>query len=128
MSEHSNPSHGSKGRLLRVPPQKGLWLFDHDQVKYRTPFQQTASAILGCLALGYAVSALLVMWSSKSGTWMSLLFLVAALAYGLTNAPVGIIYWIRRGRGEITECFDHEVESGGRDSGSRGANHAPDHR
>jgi len=107
MTEHSTPLR--KGRLLRLPPRKGLWLFDHDQVKYNTPFQQTVSAILGSLALGFGAVVLWIVWSSRTGSWMDVLLAVAALAYGLLNAPVGMVYWFRRWRGERTEYFDYEV-------------------
>jgi hypothetical protein len=127
MTEHSNPHHGSKGRLLRVPPRKGLWLFDYDQVKYTTPFQRTVSGILGCMALIFGTLILWVMWSSKAGNAMTALLAVAALAYGLINAPVGIVSWFRRSRGEATDYFDYEVVDPGHEDG-KGVDDAPDHR
>jgi hypothetical protein len=128
MTEMPRPHGEPKGRLFRLPRRKGLWLFDYDQVKYDTPFQHTASGILGCLALGAAAIIFYVMWSSRTGTWMDVLFAVAALAYGLVNAPVGIISWIRRSRGEPTELFDHEVMTLGKEETRKGSDHAPDHR
>jgi len=60
---------------------------------------------------------------------MEVFFAVAALAYGLINAPVGIIYWFRRSRGEPTELFDYEVvEPEKTQDDGKGVNHAPDHR
>jgi len=128
MTAQSN-AHSKSGRVLRLPPRKGLWLLHYDQVKYRTPFQQAASVILGCLALVYAATFGWIMWSAKTGTWMGVIIIVAAFAYGLINAPAGIIYWLRRWRGEVTDYFDYEVvEPGGDDDSVEGESHAPDHR
>ena len=128
MTEHFKPHRHPARRLLRLPKRRGLGLFDYDQVKHRTPFQQTASGILGCLALGLGAAIVWVMWSSKTGTWIDILFAVAALAYGLINAPVGIVYWFRRSRGELTGYFDYEVVDQENERHGKGVDHAPDHR
>jgi hypothetical protein len=128
MTETPRPHGNPKGRFLRLPRRKGLWLFDYEQVKYDTPFQHTASSILGCLALAFAVVVFWAMWASRTGTWMDALFVVAALAYGLASAPVGIISWIRRRRGEPTELFDYELVKPGKEEGPKGSDHAPNHR
>jgi hypothetical protein len=67
------------------------------------------STILGCLALIFGMVILWAVWSSKRGTWTDVLLAVAALAYGLISAPVGIIHWFRRSRGEATDYFEYEV-------------------
>ena len=126
MSEHSN-SKSSKGRLV-PPPRKGFWLFDYWQVKYDTPFQRTAGTILGSLALVSGAFVLWAAWSKGSGTWMSVIFAVAAIAYGLIITPVGIIYWSRRWRGEPTDYFDYEAVNRGKEKHRKEVDDAADHR
>jgi hypothetical protein len=59
---------------------------------------------------------------------MSVIFAVAAIAYGLIITPVGIIYWSRRWRGEPTDYFDYEAVNRGKEKHRKEVDDAADHR
>ena len=101
-------------RLVRMPKRRGIWLFDYEQIKHRTPFQWFASSLLGGLALiGGAFVGWLSWQASDRAEWYSRLFALtvpaAMIAYGVVNFPGGIIYLLRRRRGEPVDVWDCET-------------------
>jgi hypothetical protein len=104
MIENSEPRHVPKGRLIRLPPRKGIWLYNYEDVRFLTPFQGMAISILGISALIFGTVVLWLAWKSKTRESIVFVFAIGALAYGLISAPVGIIFLLRRKRRDDRIC------------------------
>ncbi len=96
-----------------MPQRKSFWLYDYDQVKYRTPLQW---GVLLMLSFVFASFGSLVAWvviaqyGSKRTVNVALTAVAAAfLAAAAIELPAGLIFFYRRWRGEILGYFDYEV-------------------
>jgi len=59
MTDVSHGQHRPR-RLFRMPQRKSFWLYDYDQVKYRTPLQWGALLII---SLVFAVFGSVAAWA-----------------------------------------------------------------
>ena len=110
--------------------RKSVWLYDYDQVKYRTSLQWAASFAAGfVLAVigGLGVWSAVIRYRSGRGIDIALLSTSAmCIAIAIIEAPAALVYFQRRRKGESTGCFDYEVIENEKDS--NGVHHGPDHR
>jgi H+/Cl- antiporter ClcA len=114
-----------------MPQRKNFWMYDYDQVKYRTPIQWGSLLILSFI---FAVFGSAVLWAvvgeyrSKHELDTALLAVGAAFLCGaIIELPASAIFFYRRWRGEITGYFDYEV-LGASEHDKDGVHHGPDHR
>ena len=130
---HPSPNHEqARGRILRVPLRKGIWLFEYKDIKYHSRLQWSLHLISGLAALifGSVFLAALVV-EGERGKWepTSILIAICVLTWGVIYAPAAIIYFIRRCRGEPTDFFDYEVVDRGRHTSLTGGDSdASNHR
>jgi hypothetical protein len=124
---HENP----RGRILRIPHRKDVWLFPYKDIKYTTRLQWRLHLILGVSTLILGTLALVaLLQTAKRGNFdfVAMLIAICVVLVGLLYAPAAIIYFIRRRRGEPTDFFEYEVvdrcQHANRDDGG---SHAPDH-
>ena len=115
-----------------MPQRKSFWMYDYDQVKYRTPLQWGAYFIL---ALVFAIFGCVVLWAVfseyKSKHWLDTgLIAIAAMCLGgaIIELPASAVFLYRRWRGDITGYFDYEVVMDADRGSTDGVEHGPDHR
>jgi len=117
-------------RLFRMPQRKSFWMYNYDQVKYRTPtqwglflFLSLLFAVLGCGFLWVAVKE----FRSKNELDTAYIAFAAMLLGGaVIELPASLTFFYRRWRGEITGYFDYEV-SPGAENNKVGEDHGSDH-
>ena len=101
-----------RGRILRIPSRKGIWLFEYSDIKYETRLQWRLHLISGSIALivGSVMLVVLIV-QAKRGDFelVPILFATCGVLWGILYAPAAVIYFIRRRRGEPTDFFDYEV-------------------
>ena len=121
-----------RGRILRLPPRKGIWLFDYKDIKYESRLQWFLHLILGLVALGFGFAmCALIIFQAKRGSleFIPILFAICSLLWGLLYAPAAVIYFIRRHRGEPTDVFDYEIVNSQKQQSSMDKDpHAANHR
>ena len=112
-----------------MPRRKSFWLYDYDQVKYRTPFQWGSLLIISAVFAGFggvAAWAVVAQYTSKHSVDIALIAVAAAfLAAAVIELPAAAIFFLRRWRGEIVGYFDYEVIE--HEKSSNGVHHGPDH-
>ncbi|MGE5206657.1 MAG: hypothetical protein ACM3PW_13655, partial [Chlamydiota bacterium] len=100
--------------VLQMSRRRGIWLFDYEDIKHKTPFSMFAWLVLGtgALAGGSAFLWLIIgRWSNNATLLSKTISLVipgAMICYGIAFAPAGLIYFLRRRRGEALGMWDHE--------------------
>jgi hypothetical protein len=115
-----------------MPQRKSFWLYDYDQVKYRTPLQWGTLLVIACALAAFGslcAWAVVAEYKSKHGLDTGLIALAAAfLAMAVIELPAALIFFYRRWRGEILGYFDYEVVNDANAESTSGVNHGPDHR
>jgi hypothetical protein len=123
-------SHQHRGRILRVPSRKGIWLFDYKDIKYYSRLQWLLHLISGLAALSFGIAmAIVIVTQAKHGEveLIPVVFAICGILWGVLYAPAAIIYFVRRIRGEPTDFFDYEVVNRGHKmSLTDGDSNAPD--
>jgi hypothetical protein len=119
-------------RIFRMTQRKSFWMYDYDQVKYRTPVHWGASLILSVI---FSVFGCVVLWAvvgeykSKHELDTGLIAIaVMCLGLAIIELPASVIFFYRRLRGEITGYFDYEVAMEADRGSINGVNHGSDHR
>ena len=118
-------------RLFRMPQRKNFWVWDYDQVKYRTPVQWGCLLILSFV---FAVFGSAVLWAVireyKARHELNTgLAAVSAMFLGVAiiELPASFVFFYRRWRGEILGYFDYEIlDETDQDKG--GINHGSGYR
>ncbi len=109
----------NKGRhIFQMSRRKGIWLFDYEDIKYKTTFGMIAWLVLG---IGGLVGGSVLLWLiigrwGNNATLLSkaiiLVIPVAMICYGIAFAPAAFLYFLRRRRGEPLGVWDHERARG----------------
>jgi uncharacterized membrane protein len=111
--------------------RKRFWLYDYDQVKYRTPLQWGILLVVSFIfaTFGSAVAlAVVTQYRSEHTLNVALIAVTAAfLAAAVIEFPAAVIFFYRRRRGEIMGYFDYEVLADA-NHGRNEVDHGSDHR
>jgi len=114
-----------------MPQRKSFWLYDYDQVKYRTPLQWGILLVVSSIFATFASAvALAVVTQYRSEHTLNVALMAVAAAFfaaAIVELPAAVIFFYRRRRGEITGYFDYEVLSDA-DHGRNEVDHGTDHR
>jgi len=97
-----------------MPERRGIWLYSYEDIKRRRPFTWFAYSVLAALALlgACGFGGLALYTAQKAGLvgfFVYLAFVIAMLAYSIIELPAGIIYLVRRRRGEPVDMWDCET-------------------
>lgn len=96
-----------------MPKRRGIWLDEYQEIKYRTAFQWFAESVFGGLALIGGGTLVFLTWTSErvesQGLVLGSVAAFALITYGFLKLPGGIIYLIRRKKGEPVDVWDYET-------------------
>jgi hypothetical protein len=111
-SDGHDEQQEDQGRVLGIPPRRGIWLHPYKDIRYYGALQWTLCLVGGIVAILFGALLLLLVFSASPHGVMDLPVILlgcAALLWGLLYAPAAIIYFLRRRRGEMTDFFDYDV-------------------
>ena len=119
-------------RLFRMPQRKSFWLYNYDQIKYRTPLQWSILLAVGVVLTLFGslgVWSIAGQYNAKHSVDLVLIALTAmCLAMAVIELPAALIFFYRRWQGEITGYFDYEIVRSEDEGRADGVSHGSGHR
>ncbi len=99
-------------KLVEMPRRRGIWLHPYEDIRTRTPFAWFAYSVLGTLGLLGGIALLWLVFTldiPKAARFIEAVIAIPAIGFGILEVPAGIIYLIRRRRGEPIDLWDFET-------------------